>query len=460
MVVVTILHEASVAVPVPVPVQPTLLSLADVDALVDGLLAQVEGLSGSEASARLADVSRSAAKLSAYRVALVSKINSSQVWREKDPNATAASFLREELVLDHHEAKADLRAATSFERFPELAQACRDGRVSRDKMDLILRIGLRNPTRERALPRFMSIFIDLAAGAPLSHLRRALELWADQVDPVTTARDEDDAHYRRELHVVQLGDGVKLDGFFGKAQGMRLMAALNGALERQWRDTHKTPDGSGGGGGVLPEAERVAASTGAQRADAFIDGIIMPVLDKKLLPTSGGAPATVCVTVPLARLQNPATAADHGDVAERLADGSLRLGSATIRATNGVGESFISSLAALELSCDANVQRIVMTPAGKALDIGRKTRVIPEQIRAALILRDGGCIYPMCEKPSAWTHGHHVQHWSRGGDTSLDNLALLCSKHHHKIHADNVPITFDPDGKPRVEVERRFKDRS
>ena len=83
---------------------------------------------------------------------------------EKDPNATAASFLREELVLDHHEAKADLRAATSFERFPELAQACRDGRVSRDKMDLILRIGLRNPTRERALPRFMSIFIDLAAG--------------------------------------------------------------------------------------------------------------------------------------------------------------------------------------------------------------------------------------------------------------------------------------------------------
>lgn len=354
----TILHEASVAVPVPVPVSPTLLSLADVDALVDGLLAQVEGLSGSEASARLADVSRSAAKLSAYRVALVSKINSSQVWRERDPNATAASFLREELVLDHHEAKADLRAATSFERFPELAQACRDGRVSRDKMDLILRIGLRNPTRERALPRFMSIFIDLAAGAPLSHLRRALELWADQVDPVTTARDEDDAHYRRELHVVQLGDGVKLDGFFGKAQGMRLMAALNGALERQWRDTHKTPDGSGGGGGVLPEAERVAASTGAQRADAFIDGIIMPVLDKKLLPTSGGAPATVCVTVPLARLQNPATAADHGDVAERLADGSLRLGSATIRATNGVGESFISSLAALELSCDANVQRI------------------------------------------------------------------------------------------------------
>ena len=37
------------------------LSLADLDAVVDGLLAGVAALSGSQASARLADVSRSAA---------------------------------------------------------------------------------------------------------------------------------------------------------------------------------------------------------------------------------------------------------------------------------------------------------------------------------------------------------------------------------------------------------------
>ena len=332
-------------------------------------------------------VSRSVAKLSAYRVALVAKIQASQVWRDKDPNATPVTFLREELVVDHHEAKADLRAAAPFERFPELAQACQDGRVSRDKMDLILRIGSRNPARERALPRFMNIFIDLAATAPTSQLRRALELWADQIDPVTTARDEDDAHHRRELHVVQRGDGVKVDGFFGKTQGMQLMAALNGALDKQWRDTHNTAGSRAGasgaagaaGGGEVPVAERVAASTAAQRADAFIDAIIMPVLDNKLLPTSGGAPATICVTVPLTRLQNPTAATNHGDIADRLADGTLRLGSASIRATNGPAESVISSLAALEISCDANVQRIVMTPAGKPLDIGRKPGSSPNK---------------------------------------------------------------------------------
>ena len=63
-----------------------------------------------------------------------------------------------------------------------------------------------------------------------------------------------------------------------------------------------------------------------------------------------------------------------GQVAASMGEGTLRLGSASIRATNGPGEALISALAAEELSCDANVQRILMSPAGKPLDIGRKTR--------------------------------------------------------------------------------------
>ena len=145
-------------------------------------------------------------------------------------------------------------------------------------------------------------------------------------------------------------------------------------------------------------AERVAGSTARQRADAFIDAIIKPVLAHKLLPTAGGAPATVCHR-PLTRLQHPEQRVAAGQVAASMGEGTLRLGSASIRATNGPGEALISALAAEELSCDANVQRILMSPAGKPLDIGRKTRVIPEQIRTALILRDGGCIYPNCDKP-------------------------------------------------------------
>ncbi|MCP4301878.1 MAG: HNH endonuclease [Gammaproteobacteria bacterium] len=31
--------------------------------------------------------------------------------------------------------------------------------------------------------------------------------------------------------------------------------------------------------------------------------------------------------------------------------------------------------------------------------------------------------------------GHHIKHWSDGGETSLDNLVLLCRHHHHLWYA-------------------------
>lgn len=430
------------------------VTLDDVDLIVDALLERVEHLSGADASAQLARVSASAAKLSAYRVALVSKIQTSQVWRESDPNATAASFLRQEHVVDHREARADLRAAESFGRFPDLQRACRVGKLSREKMDLIVSVGLRTAEREAVFGDFVALFVDIAPRLTLSQLRRTMEVWADQVDPVTTCGDDHDAHRRRELHLHHVGDGIKLDAFFGKEQGMRLVAALNGALDQQYRSSQQQRSNA-----VSTSADVVASSTAAQRADAFIAGIVNPVLEAGLLPSSGGAPATVCVTVPFERLTQPIARRSREDIASFLTDGTLRLYSASIRATNGPGEALISSQTALQLSCDATIQRVVLSPAGKPLDIGRRTRVIPEQIRTALAVRDGGCRFPQCQRPVGWSEGHHIQHWSQGGSTSLDNLVLLCSRHHHQIHAQGIEIVMDSDGIPQIRLDRYVRDR-
>lgn len=429
------------------------MSIEDVLSAVSNLQAQAAVLSGPDASTQLVSVTALAAKVDALRVSLVATIQTSEVWRATDPNGTPASFLRREHLLDHHQARADLRAAESYARFPELAQACRDGRIGRDKVDVILGIGLRNPQRSEALPDFLHIFIGLAQSAPVSVLKRTMGLWADQIDPVTTARDDDDAHRRRRLHIHELGDGVKIDGFFGREQGMRLMAAINGALDRH----RSEQDEAGQPGDTDGHGPGHAVSTAMQRADAFMESIIRPVFEAHLLPTAGGAPANICVTVPLTRLQDPQAPVDPVDVANRLASDTLRHHSASLRATNGPGHVLISASLAQKLSCDATVQRVVLSPMGKPLDIGRRTRVIPEQIRTALVIRDGGCVFPFCDKPPGWSEGHHIQHWSAGGSTSLDNLALLCSRHHHQIHAHSIPIEFDSDGKPWVNLEHRWR---
>ena len=114
---------------------------------------------------------------------------------------------------------------------------------------------------------------------------------------------------------------------------------------------------------------------------------------------------------------------------------------------------------ALQMSCDATIQRVVISPAGKPLDIGRRTRVIPEQIRTALAVRDGGCRFPQCDGPVGWSHGHHIQHWSHGGSTSMDNLVLLCSRHHHQVHAQHIPITIAPNGKPHIHLNHHRQER-
>jgi hypothetical protein len=49
------------------------------------------------------------------------------------------------------------------------------------------------------------------------------------------------------------------------------------------------------------------------------------------------------------------------------------------------------------------------------LEVGRTTRVIQATQRTALAVRDGGCVFPGCQRPLAWCEAHHLRHWLHGG---------------------------------------------
>ncbi|MBW3549022.1 MAG: HNH endonuclease [Actinobacteria bacterium] len=105
----------------------------------------------------------------------------------------------------------------------------------------------------------------------------------------------------------------------------------------------------------------------------------------------------------------------------------------------------IAAEVARRLSCDASVVAIVDDGHGNPLDVGRKTRAIPPALRRALASRDGGCRVPGCTS-RRFVDGHHIRHWSRGGDTSLPNLVSLCRAHHRALHEGGyaVEATGDP----------------
>jgi hypothetical protein len=75
---------------------------------------------------------------------------------------------------------------------------------------------------------------------------------------------------------------------------------------------------------------------------------------------------------------------------------------------------------------DALVVWTALRPRALPLSVGRATRTIPAPIRTALRLRDQGCRFPGCDRPPAWTDGHHIVHWpGRGGQPREPRQPLI-----------------------------------
>jgi len=97
------------------------------------------------------------------------------------------------------------------------------------------------------------------------------------------------------------------------------------------------------------------------------------------------------------------------------------------------------------LTCDGALVSVLEDERGQVLNVGRKTRVIPSAIRRALVARDRRCQYPGCTH-TRYVDGHHIVHWAQGGETKLDNLVLLCRRHHRLVHEHGYRVEKSGDG--------------
>src|SRR5204862_1631574 len=112
---------------------------------------------------------------------------------------------------------------------------------------------------------------------------------------------------------------------------------------------------------------------------------------------------------------------------------------------------------ARRIGCDGSVVAISHRN-GQTIRVGRKTRTIPPALRRALSARDRGCRFPGCEN-HRFVDAHHVHHWALGGSTGLDNLVLLCRRHHRLGHEGGYAIDerrrfYDPWGRHIPPVRR------
>ena len=123
------------------------------------------------------------------------------------------------------------------------------------------------------------------------------------------------------------------------------------------------------------------------------------------------------------------------------------------------GGIHVSAETARRVACDAATVTMRHGPGGEILDVGRRTRTVSPALRRALAARDRQCRFPGCSNRRC--DAHHITHWADGGRTALDNLVLLCRRHHRAVHEGGFRVTLDaagdvcflrPDGRPLAEA--------
>ena len=349
----------------------------------------VEYLANAELHAEVVRQERASRAHAAERLELVSEVDRRRSF-EDDGFVSTTSWLRERCRMSGGEAKRWVELARRLAELPTVMLALAEGDISLDHARLLASARTDHPEQFES---DAAVLVETARNLSPPSLRKALDYWRQAAAPDNVEAASEQRHQQRKVFIsTTLGGMVRLDGDLDPEGGAVVMTALRSLAEPA---------------GLDPDDGRTSPQ---RRADALVD-LCRDFLDSGDAPRAGGERPHITLTVDLATLES-------------------RAGKSCELADTGV----VSAETARRLACDAGLSRVITKGTNEPLDVGRRTRTIPAAIRRALAVRDGGCISDGCDRPPRWTDAHHLVHWADGGPTSLDNLVLLCRRHHRMAH--------------------------
>jgi hypothetical protein len=364
---------------------------------------------------------------------------------------STAGWLRGRLRLGTGAASSAVRTARALFRGPlaATAQALTSGDISVAHASVLAHGTQDLP--EHVASEAEPVLIEAACRLDPPRLRRVLGHLQLVADPDGADHQAERRHQRRGLWLAPTFDGmVAVDGLLGPEAGQSLLAALE-PLAR-------------------PEDAQDTRSGAQRRADALAE-LARRSLEGGRLPQTGGVRPQLTVTVDLdSLLGHPGSLGGEAGWAGPLdPEGCQRLacdaavtrvlvtrqhaghhhpghdpsGQAPPQAHDPSGTD---GLAGRLRAATALLPPILGGAPSQPLEVGRTTRVVQPAQRLALAVRDGGCVFPDCDRPLAWCEAHHLRHWLHGGPTDLANLALVCRAHHRAVHEGGWRLARRPDG--------------
>ncbi len=402
---------------------------AGLDALED---ASLWSLSTAEVGSLVVAVERLSRRVSAAQVSVLAQADSSGIADQTGASSTAV-WLHNVTDLPVGVGRARLALHRALATRPVVAAAFSAGDIGVEAATVVCSSidALPGGVPAAMNTQIEQLLVDIARDeGTTAVVQRSIEI-ADRFDPGELERQENQNRTKRWLQLIRQHDGsVKLRGVLDKESAALALAVLD-PLAAPLPTIDGVPDTR------LPER---------RNADALLQ---LCQLATPALPQVRGERPHMFVTTTLESLQRQV-----GSALGHLQGGHL-----------------ISRNAIRRIACDANIIPVVLGSASQPLDIGRSTRLVPQGLRRALILRDEGCAFPGCDRPPLWCDAHHIDYWADGGKTELCNLALLCVHHHDRVHNDGWTITMindrpwftppawlDPERRPRQNSRYRVRE--
>ncbi len=384
-------------------------SITSIRAGLDGLGGEDrEHWTGNALSDRLTELVHLRERLDAEILRITGEWDRRKAW-EADGALTAVAWITHRLPVSRTRAVEQVRTGRFLDRNDRPAKALASGDVSVDHMKALSRVV--NDRRDHLFAYHADTLVDAAETLSISDFTKVARRWAHLADDQLASTDFIDQYSNRRLTIAQTFDGaVHCD---------LLLDPEGGALFQKAIDVLSPPDPVD-----TPDGPRTAAQ---RRADAVVE------MSRRVLQGAEGtgvSPSNLNTVVDIDSLSGHGIAAQASDA---LCD---------IDWSGPVGRDTMWRIA-----CDCTVSRIVMKGRSEILDMGRKTRLVTGTQRRALEVRDGGCVFPGCDRPHSWCDAHHIEHWARDdGPTDVGNLALVCRRHHVLVHEGGWFLTKVPGG--------------
>jgi hypothetical protein len=335
------------------------------------------------------------------------------------PVVAVRHWLRDTTGCGAPAAGAQVRVGLDLRELPAVAVAVRAGRLGAEQARILTRLVGRIAAAD--LLDTQSALIEVAAGrdpqALAAWVQHLIATWSEPAHE----HDARSARNKRYLQSRRNGDGTVRGTFVLADEDAESFFTVIEPLARRT--------------GLSDER-----SAGQRRADALVEVFDLAARHADL-PDAGGHRPQVSYVVPAGWAAGEAAPPFTDLVQASLPDQGTPAGvpvegrCATAAWTGPQTRTRIEAML-----CDARITRVLLGPAGQVRGLESLTDSITPAQRRALAARDRGCTARGCTRPPAFCDAHHLTHRQDGGATDLDNLVLLCRRHHILWHQGRLQL--------------------